>query len=41
MKLTGAPVILGIKQQTITWSLSGILSDVNVAKSILNTWVEG
>lgn len=41
MKLTGAPMILGIKQRTITWSLSGILSDVNVAKSILNTWVEG
>src|SRR5712671_8247026 len=41
MKLTGAPMILGIKERTITWSLSGILSDVNVAKSILNTWVEG
>ncbi len=41
MKLTGAPMILGIKQRTITWTLSGILSDVNVAKSILNTWVEG
>jgi hypothetical protein len=41
MKLTGAPMILGIKQRTITWSLSGMLSDVNVAKSILNTWVEG
>jgi hypothetical protein len=41
MKLTGAPMILGIKQQTISWSLSGILSDVNVAKSILNTWMEG
>src|ERR1051326_4963766 len=41
MKLTGAPMILGIKQRTIAWSLSGILSDVNVAKSILNTWLEG
>lgn len=41
MKLTGAPMILGIKQRTITWSLSGVLSDVNVAKSILNTWLEG
>ena len=41
MKLTGAPMILGIKQRTISWSLSGILSDVNVAKSILNTWLEG
>jgi hypothetical protein len=41
MKLTGAPMILGIKQRTISWSLSGVLSDVNVAKSILNTWLEG
>jgi hypothetical protein len=41
MKLTGAPMILGIKQRTIAWSLSGILADVNVAKSILNTWVAG
>jgi hypothetical protein len=41
MKLTGAPMILGIKQRTITWSLSGILADVNVAKSIVNTWLEG
>ena len=41
LKLTGAPMILGIKQRTIAWTLSGILSDVNVAKSVLNTWVEG
>ena len=41
MKLTGAPMILAIKQRTITWSLSGVLADVNVAKSILNTWLEG
>jgi hypothetical protein len=41
MQLTGTPMILGIKQRTISWSLSGILSDVNVAKSILNTWLEG
>jgi len=41
MKLTGAPMILGIKQHTIAWSLSGILADVNVAKSILNTWLAG
>jgi len=41
MKLSGAPMILGIKQRTITWSLSGILADVNVAKSILNTWLQG
>jgi hypothetical protein len=41
MKLTGAPMILGIKERTISWSLSGVLADVNVAKSILNTWLAG
>jgi len=41
MKLTGAPMILGIRQRAISWSLSGILSDVNVARSVLNTWLQG
>jgi hypothetical protein len=41
LKLSGAPTILGIKQKTIAWSLSGVLKDVNVSKSILNTWVQG
>jgi hypothetical protein len=40
LKLHGVPVILGVKLQTIEWSLNGILSDVNVAKSIVNTWVQ-
>lgn len=40
LKLHGVPVILGIKQQTIQWSLNGVLSDVNVAKSIVNTWIQ-
>lgn len=40
MKLTGAPMILGIRQRAISWSLSGILSDVNVARSVLNTWLQ-
>jgi hypothetical protein len=41
LKLHGAPMVLGIKQKNIAWSLSGVLSDVNVARSILNTWLQG
>ena len=40
LKLHGVPVILGVKQQTIEWSLNGVLSDTNVAKSIVNTWIQ-
>jgi hypothetical protein len=40
LKLHGVPVIVGVKQQTIEWNLNGILSDVNVAKSIVNTWIQ-
>lgn len=41
LKLHGAPVVVGVKQQTITWSLNGVLPDTNVSKSILNTWISG
>lgn len=40
LKLHGVPVILGIKQQTIEWNLNGVLADVNVAKSIVNSWIQ-
>ena len=39
LKLHGVPVVLGVKQQTIEWSLNGVLSDVSSAKSIVNTWI--
>jgi hypothetical protein len=40
LKLHGVPVVLGVKQQNIQWSLNGVLSDINVSKSIVNTWVQ-
>jgi hypothetical protein len=40
LKLHGVPVVLGIKQQTMAWSLNGVLSDINVAKSIVNSWIQ-
>ncbi len=40
LKLHGVPVIMGVKQQTIQWSLNGVLSDTNVSKSIVTTWIQ-
>ena len=39
LKLQGAPVVLGIKVQTIQWSLNGVLPDTNVSRSVLNSWI--
>ncbi|HEY6971184.1 MAG TPA: redoxin domain-containing protein [Candidatus Angelobacter sp.] len=39
LKLHGAPVVLGIKQQIIQWSLNGVLPDTNVSRSVLNSWI--
>jgi hypothetical protein len=39
LQLHGAPVVLGLKQQIIQWSLNGVLPDSNVSRSVLNTWV--
>jgi hypothetical protein len=39
LQLHGAPVVLGVRQQTIQWSLNGVLPDTNVSRSVLNTWV--
>lgn len=39
LQLHGAPVVLGLRQQTIQWSLNGVLPDTNVSRSVVNTWV--
>jgi hypothetical protein len=39
LQLHGAPVVLGIRQQVIQWSLNGVLPDTNVSRSVVNTWV--
>ena len=39
LQLHGAPVVLGVKQQVIQWSLNGVLPDSNVSRSVVNTWV--
>ncbi len=40
LKLHGVPVIVGVNQQKIQWSLNGILPDDKILKSILNSWTK-
>jgi AhpC/TSA family len=40
LKLHGVPVVLGVRDKTIQWSLNGILSDDKVFQSILNSWIQ-
>jgi hypothetical protein len=40
LKLHGVPVVLGIRDKKIQWSLNGILADDKTFQSILNSWIE-
>jgi len=39
LRLTGAPVLVGVKEKTIQWSISGVLNDPKVLESAVRTWV--
>jgi hypothetical protein len=39
LKLPGAPVILGLQQQMIEWSLAGVLGDSSDVRSVMTSWV--
>lgn len=40
LKLHGVPVILGVRDQKIQWSLNGILQDAKTMQSILTSWIQ-
>ena len=40
LKLHGVPVILGVRDQKIQWSLNGILPDSKTMQSILTSWIQ-
>lgn len=40
LKLKGAPVVLGVRQDTIQWCVNGTLSDSNKLRPILTSWLE-
>lgn len=40
LKLQSAPVVLGVRQSTVEWSISGLISDARETKSVLSAWVK-
>jgi hypothetical protein len=38
LKLAGTPTVLGIRGQTIQWSLNGVLKDTQQFKQVLDSW---
>jgi len=38
LRMSGAPMVFGVRDKTIQWSLSGILKSDNDVKSILASW---
>ena len=39
LELTGTPMIIGVKDGTIRWSISGVLNDPRALESAVKTWV--
>ncbi len=40
LKLHGVPVILGVRDQKLQWSINGILQDYKTMQSILSSWIQ-
>lgn len=39
LRLTGVPVVLGLRSNMIEWGLSGVLPDASAVESVLASWV--
>jgi hypothetical protein len=39
LRLTGTPVLIGVKKGVIQWSISGVLNDPTALESAVKTWV--
>jgi hypothetical protein len=39
LRLTGTPVLIGVRQGRIIWSISGVLNDASTVQSVVRTWV--
>jgi hypothetical protein len=40
LKLTSAPVLLGVREGKIEWQLAGVLNDPAALESVVRSWVE-
>jgi hypothetical protein len=41
LALQGAPVVVGLQQNTIRWTLAGVNPDAEKFKSALRSWIQG
>jgi hypothetical protein len=39
LRLTGAPVLIGVKDGRVMWSVAGVLNDAATVESVVRTWV--
>jgi len=39
LRLTGAPVLIGVKDGRVMWSIAGVLNDAATVESVVRTWV--
>lgn len=39
LRLTGAPVLIGVKDGQVMWSVAGVLNDASTVESVVRTWV--
>jgi hypothetical protein len=39
LRLTGAPVLIGVKNSQVMWSVAGVLNDASTVESVVRTWV--
>jgi hypothetical protein len=40
LRLTGTPVLIGVRGPQIMWSVSGVLNDASTVQSVVRSWVQ-
>ena len=40
LKLSGVPILIGVEDNVIKWSIAGVLNDPKMVDSVVRTWLE-
>jgi len=40
LKLSGVPMLIGVEDNVVKWSIAGVLNDPNMVNSVVRTWLE-
>jgi len=40
LRLTGTPVLIGVRHRRLIWSVSGVLNDASTVQSVIRNWVK-